>query len=190
MKSNQVIFGDLSNSAKQKFMDCFNVWLTKHRWVSEKDVHYGNVFFISIVGHLVLIERLVRSQVWWISINLDERRYQLPISHRVWILQSQRPRPLINVACCLVPVRLQDAWLPHRQGSQVHVAKWTQVQIPWITWPECKFPTLLTLEIIKKFGLWSIPSHICICNYVIEHCLKTNHIFGLHLNSAEETFGK
>ena len=34
-----------------------------------KDVHDGNVLFISIVRHLVLIKRLVRSRVWWISIN-------------------------------------------------------------------------------------------------------------------------
>ena len=131
MKSSQVIFGDLSNSAKQNFMYCFecvthqtplslqkrcSLWqcpFHKHCRTPGPDRKAGKI------SGLILVR-----------INLDERRYQLPISHRVWILQSQRPQPLIDVAGCLVPVGLQDAWLPHRQRSQVHVAKRTQVQIP------------------------------------------------------------
>ena len=40
---------------------CVELQLTKSRWVSKKDVHYGNVLFIGIVEHVVLTERLVRS---------------------------------------------------------------------------------------------------------------------------------
>ena len=61
MKSNQVIFGDLSNSATQHLLVELNcnveVWLTKYRWVSKEDVHDGNVFVIGIVVQVALTKQ-------------------------------------------------------------------------------------------------------------------------------------
>ena len=58
MKSNQVIFGDRSNSENKKFsiesILAFNVEHTKHSWLSKKEVHNGNILFVGIVVQLTL----------------------------------------------------------------------------------------------------------------------------------------
>ena len=58
MKSNQVIFGDRSNSENKKSsiesILAFNVEHTEHSWLSKEEVHNGNILFVGIVVQISL----------------------------------------------------------------------------------------------------------------------------------------
>ena len=68
--------------------------------------------------------------------DLGKERYELPLTHRVWVFQSHWPRCLIDVAGRLVPVSLEDAWLPHCHRCFAHLAERAQVQVPRVTGAE------------------------------------------------------
>ena len=60
MKSNQVIFGNLSNSGIKHLIIGFLLvlvvlQLTKYSWFSKEDVHNGDILLVGIVVCLVLI---------------------------------------------------------------------------------------------------------------------------------------
>ena len=65
MKYIEVIYRDLSNSGP-KIVGIFIISFfgSPNMVESPKKVDDGNVLFISIVGYLILIKKLVRSQVW------------------------------------------------------------------------------------------------------------------------------
>ena len=96
--------------------------------------------------------------------DLGKGRYELPLTHGVWISLSHWPRYLVGVIGCLVPVGLEDARLPHCQGGQGQVAERTQVQVPGITRTENNFATGQNQVSVS--------------------------IFKLHLNSAEVMVGR
>ena len=79
MKFNQVIFGDLSNSGRKRvWIFSSNFWLTKYSRLPKEDVHNGNVFFIGIVGHPVLIDR--------IGFNFECIKFLLPLWAKLLVL--------------------------------------------------------------------------------------------------------
>ena len=136
MKSNQVIFGDLSNSGcKDLIWYNLELQLTVDSRLSEEDVHDGNVSLIGIVVGFPLKLSIV-SSLDMIGFNLCEGCYELPVIHGVWILLPHWSWGLVDVVCRLVSISLEDAWLPHCQRCWTQVAKRTQIQIPWITWTE------------------------------------------------------
>ena len=54
MKSNQVIFGNLSYSETINEILIKETNNTVYSWISEENVHYGNVVFIGIVVSAIL----------------------------------------------------------------------------------------------------------------------------------------
>ena len=64
MKSNQVIFGNLSNSGKHVIsLVEIGLQLTKYSRLPKEDVHNGDVLFIGVVVHVVLMS-LIGSEMY------------------------------------------------------------------------------------------------------------------------------
>ena len=74
MKSNQVIFGNLSNSGKHVIsLVEIVLWLTKYSGLPKEDVHNGDVLVVGAVVHLVLMsligsEMYLTKTPWWAMI--------------------------------------------------------------------------------------------------------------------------
>ena len=75
MKSNQVIFGNLSNSRKtSSSLVELGLQLTKYGRFPKEDVYNGDVLFIGVVVHVVLMS-LIGSEIyltnapWWATIR-------------------------------------------------------------------------------------------------------------------------
>ena len=58
MKSNQVIFGNLSYSETKNQILWKKTNSTVYTWISKENVHYGNVVFIGIVVCAFLKEKV------------------------------------------------------------------------------------------------------------------------------------
>ena len=112
----------------------FGSGVTVHGWFSKEDVHNGDVLPKGIVVDWDLTRW--KKEITKVSPDLSERRYQLPLSHRVRVLQPHRPRSLVDVGSCQIPVSLQDAWLPHCHRGWGEVAERAQVQISRVTGAE------------------------------------------------------
>ena len=63
MKSNQVIFGNLSYSETRNQILIKEANNTVYSWISKENVHYGNVVFIGIVVSAFLKEKVGYSLV-------------------------------------------------------------------------------------------------------------------------------
>ena len=60
--------------------------------------------------------------------HLGKGCYQYPVSHGVGVFLSHWPCHVVKVVeFLLIPVSLEDTWLPHRQRGRACVAERTQV---------------------------------------------------------------
>ena len=86
MKSNQVIFGNLSNSGKHVISLLeIGLSLTKYGRFPEEDVHNGDVLFVGVVVCLVLMsligsEMYLTNTPWWATIWAPYRPWSLGTS--------------------------------------------------------------------------------------------------------------
>ena len=71
--------------------------------------------------------------------HLGKGCYQYPVSHGVGVFLSHWPCHVVKVVeFLLVPISLEDIWLPHCQRGRACVAERTQVQVAGITRAECQ----------------------------------------------------
>ena len=94
----------------------------------------------------------IRSHKEWtiiwqtLNFHLSERCNQLSVTHGVGVTLSHWAGHLVKVVeFLLIPVSLEDAWLPHCQRGWACVAERTQVQVPGITGAEFQWRFLAVM---------------------------------------------
>ena len=155
MKSNQVIFDNLSNSGKKQLIFGRNriathqIQLVLQRRCSQW--RYPSRRHCSLLGPNSRVS-FGLSYIW--PTHLGERCYELSITHGPWILWPQRPCGLVDVGGGQVPICFQDAWLPHCQRGWGQVAEGAQVQVSRVAWTGKGSSIRQRWKILPKFSTW------------------------------------